>query len=76
MSLLFQIQTDIKEIVSTVRQMIDQAPNIIPPFDPENLGNITMEIMQSIDWSNPETYLQMTGTYVNPSSNYCCYVMV
>lgn len=44
--------------------MIDQAPNIIPPFNPENLGKIATDIMQSIDWNNAETYLQMTGKII------------
>lgn len=41
--------------------MMTQAPNIIPPFNPENIASISNDIMQSIDWNNAEIYLSMSG---------------
>lgn len=66
-----QIQTDITDIVDLIREMMAQAPNIIPPFDPAKLNDIASDIMQSIDWSQAEIYLSMSGMPCDLTAGFC-----
>lgn len=63
--LFLQVYDNVKEIAALINQLIRDAPNVIPPFDPMEFPRITKNIMEGINWNDAEIYLSMSGNLID-----------
>lgn len=49
------------KIAATISELVQNKPQVTPPFDPAEFGRIAQSITSSINWADAEIYLKMTG---------------